>query len=107
MLRRVIARSFSLPILASSAVHATDMRDDRQVCPRGTPHPLHDCGAGSLPCCDMVGTAQLLNPFGFLARSAAGLFLSVHKVLRNHHLLPPCPCYGCPFHYPEYPCWQR
>src|SRR5450830_551746 len=44
MLRRVIGPSFSPPILASSAVQATDMPDYRQVCRDGTPLLFHDCG---------------------------------------------------------------
>jgi hypothetical protein len=40
MLRRVISPSCWLPILASSAVQATDMPDYRQVCRDGTPLPF-------------------------------------------------------------------
>src|SRR5471032_2433738 len=105
MLRRVIGRSFSLPILASSAVHATDMRDDRQVCPRGTPHPLHDCGAGSTSLLRHGWYSSTLEPVWVFGPLSSGpFFLSVHKVLRKYHLLPPCSCYGCPFHYPVTPC---
>src|SRR5450830_495876 len=100
MLRRVIARSFSLPILASSAVHATDMRDDRQVCPRGTPHPLHDDGAGKVSLLRHGEYPSTLEPFWVFGPLSSGSFFVCRQSIAQVSSIAALPMLWLPFSLP-------